>query len=267
MANADNTLNKLVWEELPSSAKEARALGSKYYYNKKTCAHGHVAPRYTSNQRCSVCASLSNKNWTKDNLELIKKRNRQKRLENGDEKRKKEREYYKQNIEKFREKNKQAAIKHAEKRKLKRLERYKENSEKYRQISKNYKSSHKDSVSGYNAKYYENNSEKEKKRAKVWQTKNPESVKIINKNRRARKRNAEGKYTLEDIKRITTQQNNKCAYCSIELGKIRHIDHIIPLIKGGSNWPNNIQLLCPTCNMRKKAKDPIDFARSFGKLI
>jgi 5-methylcytosine-specific restriction endonuclease McrA len=40
-----------------------------------------------------------------------------------------------------------------------------------------------------------------------------------------------------------------------------------PLAAGGSNAPSNLQGLCPTCNGRKGAKDPIDFARSMGKLL
>jgi 5-methylcytosine-specific restriction endonuclease McrA len=30
----------------------------------------------------------------------------------------------------------------------------------------------------------------------------------------------------------------------------------MPLKLGGSNWPENLQLLCRTCNLRKNAKHP-----------
>ncbi len=43
---------------LPKSAKEARASGSKYYFTQKPCKHGHVSKRLTKTSHCVVCASL-----------------------------------------------------------------------------------------------------------------------------------------------------------------------------------------------------------------
>jgi hypothetical protein len=42
--------------DLPKSQEEALILGSKRYFNGLPCVHGHVAPRYTSNYRCTVCS-------------------------------------------------------------------------------------------------------------------------------------------------------------------------------------------------------------------
>lgn len=83
----------------------------------------------------------------------------------------------------------------------------------------------------------------------------------------AARRCAEGKYTAVDLRRIFAAQRGKCAACHCSIKKEYHVDHIIALACGGTNWPRNIQLLCPLCNLRKKAKDPIVFMQSLGRLL
>jgi 5-methylcytosine-specific restriction endonuclease McrA len=99
---------------------------------------------------------------------------------------------------------------------------------------------------------------------------NPEIRAAINRNRRARVRNAEGTHTTADIKTIFTNQRGLCANCETKLfksGKQKyHVDHIMPLALGGSNWPDNLQCLCPFCNLSKGAKHPDDWAKENGKL-
>lgn len=55
-------------------------------------------------------------------------------------------------------------------------------------------------------------------------------------------------------------QEGKCnscfSYLVIEGKNNYHVDHIMPLVLGGSNWPDNLQLLCPRCNMKKGSKHP-----------
>jgi 5-methylcytosine-specific restriction endonuclease McrA len=86
-------------------------------------------------------------------------------------------------------------------------------------------------------------------------------------NRRALKRAANGKHNSEDIQRIYTAQKGKCACCETKVGNEYHVDHIQPLSKGGSNWPSNLQVLCPICNQKKSARDPIEFMQSLGMLL
>lgn len=103
-----------------------------------------------------------------------------------------------------------------------------------------------------NKAYYHNNLEYEiarrNKRAKDF----PEERLAINRNRRARKRAAKGHHTRADILRLFDKQDGICV--GLECGNplLRyHVDHKTPLIRGGSNWPRNLQLLCPPCNDAK----------------
>ncbi len=105
-------------------------------------------------------------------------------------------------------------------------------------------------------------------RAREYQRQNPEKVNFHSSQRSAMRRSAEGKFTAEDISRIREAQGEKCAACRISfMVRKESIDHINPLTKGGSNWPSNLQLLCGSCNSRKKNKDSLDFMRELGRLL
>jgi len=83
------------------------------------------------------------------------------------------------------------------------------------------------------------------------------------------KRRAGGEPTyvkVEDIQKLKSLQQNKCPVCKCELVK-HHLDHIVPISKGGKHEFDNLQLLCPTCNLNKHAKDPLDFMRTKGYLL
>jgi 5-methylcytosine-specific restriction endonuclease McrA len=83
--------------------------------------------------------------------------------------------------------------------------------------------------------------------------------------RRAAKTNAGGIYTVDDIVRLTNLQKGRCACC----GKRRKltVDHIVPLARGGSNGPTNLQMLCVSCNSSKGSRDAVAFMQGRGLLI
>lgn len=65
---------------------------------------------------------------------------------------------------------------------------------------------------------------------------------------RARKRGADGTWNKSDVEALSVQQGGACAYCSASW---EHVDHKTPLVRGGSNWPTNLQLLCGHHNTSK----------------
>jgi 5-methylcytosine-specific restriction endonuclease McrA len=85
--------------------------------------------------------------------------------------------------------------------------------------------------------------------------------------RRARERNAPGTITAAFLRELYQRQDGKCACCCKELNGDYHIDHIIPLAKGGTNEPHNIQLLTPTCNIKKGARLPYETFVAKGKEV
>lgn len=95
----------------------------------------------------------------------------------------------------------------------------------------------------YNSKYYSSEKSKEKKKIR------DEKRHMLEK-----KANAVVPLTKEYRKEIYDKFNGKCAYCGVECGEKYHIDHIVPLCKGGTNEIDNLSLSCPMCNWKKGKK-------------
>lgn len=100
-----------------------------------------------------------------------------------------------------------------------------------------------------------------------WWKKNPLKRREYEATRRARRKSVSGRYTSSDVEDIKSLQKGKCAYCRTSIKRAFHVDHIVPVCKGGPNDRRNLQLLCAPCNMKKGAQDPIQFAQSLGGLL
>lgn len=82
--------------------------------------------------------------------------------------------------------------------------------------------------------------------------------------RRARALQAGGSFNAHDIAELFQSQKGRCYWCACSIKDSYHVDHVWPLSKGGSNGPENLVLACPTCNQKKHAKTPMEFA---GRLL
>lgn len=150
-----------------------------------------------------------------------------------------------------------------------------ENPEKVKSYAKAWRDANPEIRAAYSKTYREANLERKSAIHKAWCQANPERKKAYDKanpdavqargaRRRARKRSADGHHTVSDLRRIRAEQKDLCAYCDVPLGGKGHADHIWPLAKGGSNWPDNLQLLCGPCNIRKGARNPAWHIASLG---
>lgn len=90
---------------------------------------------------------------------------------------------------------------------------------------------------------------------RIWRVANPEAYRAHNHSRRAWECQAEGSHTGADIRDLFVEQVGLCRYCGCDLDDSSyHVDHVLPLSRGGSDSRENLALTCPTCNLSKGAK-------------
>jgi 5-methylcytosine-specific restriction endonuclease McrA len=139
------------------------------------------------------------------------------------------------------------------------------NHEKRRETSRNWYTANAEKSNEASRKWREANPEKYHALLKDWYERNPDKVRVNGHRRRARLLNAPGSHTAQDVRDIYSRQQGRCAYCRIEVGTNYHVDHIQPLAKGGSNNPENLQICCASCNLRKSAKLPEKFSKELER--
>lgn len=88
----------------------------------------------------------------------------------------------------------------------------------------------------------------------LWRKTNVVKMRAYCLNYQAKKRGAEGRYTDDDILGKLADQNGLCFWCSEPLPSLYHVDHVIPLSRGGSNDPDNLVCACVSCNTSKSNK-------------
>ena len=175
----------------------------------------------------SWCKSCDNENHTKF-------------VENNKEQiRKYDRKYYNENVEIKREQSKNS---------------YKKNKIKISKKAKDYRL---DNIEMFREKdriYHKNNKEKSNEQSREYYAENSDMFKNKARERKLFKKEiSDGTVTLKFEKEQFELQNGKCAYCNCVL-KNKHLDHILPISRGGLHTKNNVHWVCPECNLSKKDK-------------
>lgn len=111
-----------------------------------------------------------------------------------------------------------------------------------------------------------NNPEKYADRHKRHYSENKDKYFVKRHKRRALEQNSSGVFSAGIREKLFISQKGLCACCGELLGTKYHLDHIIPLSKGGRNSDDNVQLLTPRCNLMKHDKTPEEF-EAYKKLL
>lgn len=105
-------------------------------------------------------------------------------------------------------------------------------------------------IVGYRQRDFEKNGNRKKY---------PENARADAARIRAKRLGCEGSYTGDQLRALFIKQDGKCAECAAPLTEKWEADHVIPLRIGGTNYIENIQILCRRCNRSKSCLNPSDW--------
>ena len=129
----------------------------------------------------------------------------------------------------------------------KRKEKYWADPEKYRAEARKFSQSNLEKMGEVNKKYREANPEKVKQWKANDRQRNKHRINADTANRRAKLR---GTLTPEIVQMYALRD----FYIAMSLGESFHVDHIIPLAKGGLHTADNLQVIPAIDNLRKGKK-------------
>lgn len=224
------------------------------FFTGEPCKNGHISERNTKSSTCVVCDREKKRLIRKDpkKIEVIKAQSRKSR-----EKHKAQRAI---DNKIWREKNKDEIS-------AKKKEYRENNKEKVTKTKKEWVDKNAKHVASVKRDWLKNNKAKALEAVRRWRDKNREQVRAKN-TARLKKLKDRGSYSGDDVKLKLELQKNKCLGCFSAIDGLNyHIDHITPIAKGGMNTPDNIQILCPHCNLSKGAKYQEEFYQDKGFLL
>jgi 5-methylcytosine-specific restriction endonuclease McrA len=203
-------------------------------------------------KRCPKCEEDKNLNeFGKDSayedgcsvycLECKRAYNRQYYQDNAERKNALRRQERKENIEEFRQLDR---------------ERYKRNRERILERQASYYAANPELQKARSRERYRNDPEAAKAAAIAWRKANPkraaETHRMTQQTRRARKL---GQFVEKvDPRVVYVRDKGLCGICGTTVYGKFHIDHVIPLARGGEHGYANTQIAHPECNLSKGAK-------------
>lgn len=139
-----------------------------------------------------------------------------------------------------------------------------DNQQIYLNYHRQYRIDNAEQVSAIKADWFQRNKSRIRPRLHSnrlrWIANNPEKYRlqrrVYNRQRKARLKAAVGSHTAHDIDMLYMSQRGLCWWCGEPVGDNYHVDHRIPLSRGGSNAVENLCIACVDCNQSKYDKLP-----------
>lgn len=204
---------------------------------------------------CRACQSAAKKRARDANIEAFRER---------------ERQYWLANRERVLANNNRSRLRNIESIKARKkayYERVKDTPE-FKEKIRARQDAAKDAKREYDRQYRARNPQKVLDRANAWRKRNPDKRAAIIHNYSARRRaQTKGGITTAELAAWKKASKKVCYWCGARCAKGFHVDHYTPLSKGGTHEIDNLVIACAPCNLKKNAKDPLDFAKEVGRLL
>lgn len=138
-----------------------------------------------------------------------------------------------------------------------------------KEYDKQYYMENRERIAVRGKQYVSQNRDKVRESSARWKSKNPDKVRAIKSSYKARRRSweADDSDPTALVSEWVESQDKSCFYCKSDCTDEYHIDHFLPLSKGGKHKVDNLVIACPSCNLRKNAKYPWDFMQEIADEI
>lgn len=231
---------KYAWAK--NNPEKVRAASRRHYY-----AHHDEMLNWHARYRENNCEKVKHRQrlWVKNNPEKVKAIHKRYRRRHSERlrayKRKYARDWYGRHPERARAISRHWACNHPE---------------KVKAMSHHYYQTHCEERKAASRRYRKKNPQKVKRILDQWRKENPGKLKEHRAWRRTREMKADGYASADQIMARIAYYGFLCYLCGDDY---EHIDHVIPMAKGGSNWPANLRPICVTCNLSKGDKSLDEF--------
>src|SRR5438105_10847814 len=95
-----------------------------------------------------------------------------------------------------------------------------------------------------------------RQRVKRYAKRNREAVNGNQRRQKLRRRAVGGLCTAAQLEARINYYGRRCHICGCDWDELtpfdKTVDHVIPVSRGGANWPANLRPACRSCNSRKR---------------
>lgn len=144
------------------------------------------------------------------------------------------------------------------------------NTDRYKMAARQWGQANREAMNAHRRAYYRRNRKRVLARAAAtieqrrpymraygrrWRAENPERTRNYKHARRMREYGNPGSIgvPLREWLRLVNRHGGRCAYCGLR-PEVLHMDHVVPLARGGRHAIGNVLPACPPCNQTKASR-------------